>query len=216
VSYRYPVLLDVSDCLAVVVGGGAVGARKAAGLVEAGARRVRIVSPAFHADVPATVERVAERYQAGHLQGARLAFAATDSAEVNSAVVADARRLGIWVNRADVDEDLAGDFTVPAQFRDGPVLVAVSAGGSPALAANIRDEVGRKIDGRWAQLADAMQAIRPRIRASRTLDAARRRSLLKDLSSAEALDAAGSGGAASLWRWAAARYPELQGEPFPA
>lgn len=212
-SYRYPVLLDVSDCLAVVVGGGAVGARKATGLIEAGAGRVRVVSPEFHPDVPSGVERVAERYQVGHLQGARLAFAATASAEVNNAVVADAKRMGIWVNRADVDEDLAGDFTVPAQFRDGPVLVAVSAGGSPSLAANIRDEVGRKIDGRWAQLADAMQVLRPRIRALRTLDVSRRRSLLKDLSSAEALDAA-SNGAASLWQWAAARYPELRSEPF--
>jgi siroheme synthase-like protein len=208
-------LLDVSDCLAVVVGGGAVGARKATGLIDAGARRVRVVSPAFHPDMPAGVERVAGRYQTEHLHGARLVFAATDSADVNGAVVADARRLGIWVNRADADDDLAGDFTLPANLRDGPVLIAVSAGGSPALAATIRDELRGKMDRRWAQLADAMQTLRPRIRAARQLDPVRRRTLLRELASAEALAAVSAGGADGLWRWAAERYPELD-EQSPA
>lgn len=215
-TYRYPVLLDVSDCLAVVVGGGAVGARKAAGLIDAGTRHVRVVSPTFHPDMPSAVERLTEPYQTGHLQGARLAFAATDSAEVNDAVVSDARRMGIWVNRADADDDLAGDFTIPAIFRDDPILLAISAGGSPSLAANIRDELANKIDRRWAQLADAMQTLRPRIRAARQLDPTRRRTLLKELSSAEALAAVSGGGAPALWRWAAQRYPELDSEQSPA
>jgi siroheme synthase-like protein len=211
VSYRYPILLDVSECLAVIVGGGQVAVRKAGGLIDAGARGVRVVSPAFHADMPAGVERVVATYDAGHLAGARLAFAATDSAVVNDAVVRDARAAGIWVNRADVDEEgAAGDFTVPAQLREGSVLVTVSAGGSPLVAAGIRDDVRGKLDRRWARLADAMQVLRPRIRAARGLDAGRRRSLFKELASAEALTIAGSGDDQSLWRWAVARYPELE------
>jgi precorrin-2 dehydrogenase/sirohydrochlorin ferrochelatase len=214
VSYRYPILLDVSACLAVVVGGGAVGVRKVGGLIEAGAGRVRVVAPDFHPDMPtAGVERVAGRYDAQHLDGARLVFAATDSAEVNDAVVRDARRIGAWVNRADVDEELAGDFTVPAQLRQGPVLVTVSAGGSPAIAANVRDELKAHVDERWGRLAEAMQDLRPRIRRAGQLDSTRRRSLLKELSSAEALEVIGGAGddaAQSLWRWAAARYPELE------
>lgn len=200
----------MSECLAVVVGGGAVGARKAGGLIEAGAGRVRVVAPEFHPEMPAAVERVIGRYEAKHLEGARLVFAATDSADVNDAVVRDARRLGIWANRADVDEEVAGDFTLPAQLWQGPVLVTVSAGGSPALAANIRDELRNHLDARWGRLAEAMQELRPRIRESRQLDPVRRRSLLKELASAEALDVIASGDAQTLWQWAARRYPELE------
>src|SRR4051812_47060021 len=97
----YPLMLDVSGRLVVIVGGGAVAARKARGLIEAGATKVRMVSPIFHKDVPAAVESIAERYEARHLKGAGLAFAATDSPETNDAVVGDARRLGILVSRAD-------------------------------------------------------------------------------------------------------------------
>src|SRR5437879_11657828 len=107
-------MLDVTNRLVVIIGGGGVSARKAKGLLDAGATRVRVVSPTFHKDVPAAVERIAERYEARHLEGARLAFAATDSAETNDAVVADARRLGILVCRADVDEGEPGDFSTPA------------------------------------------------------------------------------------------------------
>lgn len=210
-SYRYPVLLDVTDRPSVIVGGGAVAARKAAGLLAAGATGVRVVAPEFHPDMPAGVERVAERYDARHLHGAQLVFAATDSADVNDAVVRDARRMGAWVNRADVDDDLAGDFTVPAQLHHGPaVLVTVSAAGSPALAAAIRDRLRPSMDDAWAKLADALTVLRPRIRACRGLTASRRRALLRDLATDNAMAVLRDGGdAESLWRWASRGYPEL-------
>jgi precorrin-2 dehydrogenase/sirohydrochlorin ferrochelatase len=205
VTYRYPVLLDTTDSLAVIVGGGAVGVRKAAGLIDAGTRQVRVVSPTFHHDMPADVERVTATYKPAHLKGAQLAFAATDSSAVNDAVVRDARRLGIWVNRADADTAHPGNFTLPAQLRDGPVLVTVSTTGSPALAATIRDSI--RLDPRFAKLATALQSLRPRIRAS--LDPARRRTLFQELASQEALAIIATGDETSLWQWAATRYPEL-------
>ena len=87
----YPIELDLSGRTALVVGLGAVGRRKAAGLVEAGARVVG-VDPAAAAE-SAGSRSLAEPYRAGHLAGASLAFAAA-TAEVNRRVVADARRLG--------------------------------------------------------------------------------------------------------------------------
>src|SRR5258706_10473453 len=120
-------MLDVTNRLVVIIGGGGVAARKARGLLDAGATRVRVVSPTFHKDLPAAVERIAERYEARHLEGAGLAFAATDSGETNDAVVADARRLGILVSRADVDEGEPGDFSTPAVVRKGAITVAFSA-----------------------------------------------------------------------------------------
>src|SRR5437763_5927763 len=104
-------MLDVSRMTAVIVGGGGVAARKARGLIEAGCEKIRMVSPTFHQDVPASVERVAARFEAEHLDDASLVFAATDSPEVNDAVIREARRRKIWGCRADTDEDLPGDFT---------------------------------------------------------------------------------------------------------
>jgi siroheme synthase-like protein len=120
----------------VIVGGGRVGARKANGLIAAGATRIRCVSPRFADDFPMAVECIAEMYCERFLEGAALVFAATDRPEVNGAVVRDARRLGILVNRADGDDSNPGDFTVPAKLQDGPVTITASAG-SAALSAEI-------------------------------------------------------------------------------
>src|SRR4051794_24057378 len=103
VPHAYPLMLDVTGRLVVIVGGGAVAVRKVDGLLAAGATRVRVVSPVFHAEMPlddSRVERVAAAYESRHLDGAALVFAATDLPEVNAAVVRDARSRGILVNRA--------------------------------------------------------------------------------------------------------------------
>src|SRR5438874_11292581 len=47
VRCAYPLMLDLRDRLVVIVGGGAVAARKARGLLDAGATRVRVISPTF-------------------------------------------------------------------------------------------------------------------------------------------------------------------------
>src|SRR4051794_25436732 len=91
----YPLLLDVTDRLVVIVGGGAVAVRKANGVLEAGARRVRCVAPEFHPDLPSAVERVPERYEPRHLDGAGLAFACTDLTDVNDVVCRDCRQRGV-------------------------------------------------------------------------------------------------------------------------
>ena len=91
VRHAYPIMLDVTDRLVVIVGGGAVAVRKAAGVIEAGATpgcvRRRRLTPAM----PEAVERVEAPYEPRHLDGAGLVFAATDLPAVNDAVVRDAR-----------------------------------------------------------------------------------------------------------------------------
>jgi precorrin-2 dehydrogenase/sirohydrochlorin ferrochelatase len=205
----YPMMLDVTDRLVVIIGGGRVAARKARGLIDAGARRVRMVSPTFSEDVPAGVEQVVGRYDPKHLEGAGLVFAATDSAEVNDEVVGDARALGLLLNRADGDVKEPGDFATPAVLRKGPVTVAVSTAGSPALAVMIRDELAARFEPRWREMAEAMLKIRPAILAVRLMSAERRRQAFGELASREAMEALSAGGAEAVWRWLIERYPEL-------
>jgi precorrin-2 dehydrogenase/sirohydrochlorin ferrochelatase len=206
-SAAYPLLLDVTGRMIVIIGGGAVAARKARGLLEAGAGRIRCVAPEFCTELPTQIERVEQTYRPEHLDGAALVFAATDSPEINQAVVRDARTRNLLVNRADADEEEPGDFTAPAPLRRGMVTIAVSAG-SPALAALIRDRLNGLFDPRWQQMADAMRQLRPLVKSA-GLDIAARRRIFQELASEEALDAA-AGGSQAVREWLLGRHPELR------
>src|SRR5205814_5161033 len=142
------------------------------------------------ATMPPSVERVEEPYEARHLAGAGLVFAATDLPAVNDAVVRDARARGALVSRADVDEDTYGDFTVPAVWRNGSFTLAVSAGANPALAVLVRDGMLPHWDGLWTVLAQVGGWVRPRLRAP-GIDPATRRVVMRDLASEEAMQAVG-------------------------
>jgi len=200
-------MLDVTDRTAVIIGGGGVAARKARGLLEAGAK-VRCVSPVFSPELPPHIERVQEEYHPRHLDDAFIVFAVTDNPQVNNAVVSDAHAEKLLVNRADVDEDAPGDFVLPASHRAGNVVIAVAAA-SPALSAMIRDKLAQKFDARWQQLATLMIELRPAIIHS-GLEIARRRQIFRDLASDVALDIIGGHGPEGLRRWLLEKYPELQ------
>jgi precorrin-2 dehydrogenase/sirohydrochlorin ferrochelatase len=63
------------------------------------------------------------------------------------------------VNVADAPGE--GDFTLPAVLRRGDLTVAVStAGGSPALAAAVRDRVAELLGGEWAETLAIVAALR--------------------------------------------------------
>jgi siroheme synthase-like protein len=207
VAAAYPLLLDVSERLIVIIGGGAVAARKAAGVIAAGAKKIRVVAPKLTAKMPGGVEHVAASYDASHLNGAGLVFAATNKPDINATIVRDARAVGVLVNRADSDEIDHGDFTVPAVLRQGNLTIAVSAGGAPALAAKVRDCINATLEERWLRLGDVMQTLRPKI-IEKIADAARRRAALTDLASTQAADLASD--EAALKTWLGERYPELK------
>ena len=200
-------MLDMTDRTAVIVGGGGVAARKARGVLEAGAK-VRCVSPVFSQDIPDAVARVTEAYEPRHLDGAFLVFAATDKPEVNRAVVRDAHARQLLVNRADADDDNPGDFVVPASHRAGSIIVTVSAA-SPAFSAMIRDKLAQNFDHRWQLIADVMTDLRPAIVRS-GLEIPRRRQIFRELATDAALDVLGKQGPDGLRRWLLDKYPELQ------
>jgi uroporphyrin-III C-methyltransferase/precorrin-2 dehydrogenase/sirohydrochlorin ferrochelatase len=139
VDQRLPLFLDLRGRRVVVVGAGAVAGRRTARLRAAGAYVV-VVAESLRADVHA--DEVHERsFTAGDLDGAWLALACTDAAEVNAAVAAAARDRRIWCVRADDASE--SDAWLPAAAEVDDVAVAVTAGGDPGRAIALRDTIAR-------------------------------------------------------------------------
>lgn len=160
----YPVGLRLLDRRVVVVGGGQVAHRRVAGLLAARAR-VTVVSPEVTPALEALVEPgsltwVRRRYEAGDLDGAWYAVAATDDPAVNAAVAEEAERGRMFCARAD--DRAASSVWTPAVGRHGDLVVGVHGGGDPQRAIGIRDAV-------VAGLTDGSIADR----AARTPDVAR-------------------------------------------
>jgi uroporphyrin-III C-methyltransferase/precorrin-2 dehydrogenase/sirohydrochlorin ferrochelatase len=134
---RYPLFLDLTGRRVVVVGGGRVAARRLPGLLAAGAR-VLVVAPEIAPDLAAQSADLARRsYEPPDIDGAWLVFACTDDAAVNARVSADAEERGIWCVRAD-DASSSAAWR-PAATAIDDLTVAVSAGGDPGQAAELRD-----------------------------------------------------------------------------
>lgn len=161
----YPVSLVVAGRRCVVVGGGPVAARKAEGLVAAGADVV-VVAPEVDESVRALPVALLERpYRKGDLDGAWLAMAATDDPQTNRDVHDDGEAARVWVNSAD--DPGSCSFTLPAVLRQGPVTVAVSTGGrSPALAAWIKRELSGQLGPEVAVLAQLLSDAREQLQAA--------------------------------------------------
>ena len=125
----------------MVVGGGAVATRKVGKLLQAGAEVV-VVSPEVRPELADMDVEIHDRaYEYGDLEGANLAFTATDSREVNAAVAREAKERGVPINVADRPSE--GDFAVPSTLRRGGLQVAVSTGGaSPTLARQDQERAG--------------------------------------------------------------------------
>jgi siroheme synthase-like protein len=188
----YPIELDLTGRVVVVVGLGAVGRRRVAGLLAAGAR-VEGVDPAPRV-VPDGITLHAEPYRPQHLQGAALVLAAATPA-VNRQVVADARAAGLWVCSASA---AAGDFRVPAVWREGGVLLTVStAGASPALAGALRDRAAAALGPAAAGLAATLAGLRP-LMFARLADPEARRRVLADWADPRWLALFDAGGAEAV------------------
>ena len=163
---QYPVNLIVEGRRCLVVGGGPIAARKAAGLRACGAV-VHVIAAAVGDEVRAVdgVTWEERPFDAGDLAGYRLAVAATDDPQANRAVYEAGERSGVWVNSAD--DPASCSYTLPSVVRRGPLMIAVSTGGhSPALAAWLRRRIEAEIGPEFEVLVELFSEEREVIRSS--------------------------------------------------
>ena len=173
----YPVNLLVAGRRCVVVGGGRIAARKIEALLDSGAD-VHVVALELAPEVREWLDagRVTadERaFEAGDLDGAWLATAATSDPAVNRAVFEAGQARRLWVNAAD-DPDHCS-FTLMSVVRQGDLVVTIGTGGrSPALAAWLKDRLSADLGPEYAVacdlLSEAREALRATGRSSETLD----------------------------------------------
>ena len=165
----FPVNLLVRDRRCLVVGAGRIAARKADGLVAAGAA-VHVVAPDIGADVAAMVAAgrltaEAKPFEPADVEGAWLVVTATDVAEVNQAVFAAGEAAHIWVNSADDPANCS--FTLMSTVRQSDIVVAIGTGGrSPALAKYLREHVQREMGPEYGELLEMLSEAREEIRDS--------------------------------------------------
>lgn len=178
----YPVFLDMRGKCALVVGGGEVACRKAAGLMESGAR-VTVVAKRPTAQMRAWADdglvTLAERaYRPGDAAGMLLVYAATDDARANEAVYAEAEAAGALANV--VDDPAHCRFIVPSVVRRGLLQLAVStSGAAPALAKRLRRDLEERCPQDLAAYVELLADVRALVKERADGGEARRAPLLE-------------------------------------
>ena len=179
----YPLFLDLTGKVCVVVGGGRVADRKVRALLTCGAR-VRVVSLRVCKSIrklseAKRIELLERAYETADLRDATLVFAATNDVLTNGRVSQDARERGIPVNVAD-SPDLC-DFIVPAVIRREPIVIAISTSGTlPMLARRLREEIGRQLSKDHARYTMKVGRLR-KLLMERVGDRKKREKILKKI-----------------------------------
>lgn len=159
----FPIFLRLAGEPVLVVGGGEVAARKVDLLLRASAD-VTVVAPELEPRLAALLQagaiaHVAQEFQPEHLNGMRLAIAATDRNAVNAWVAHQAESRGINVNVVD-DRELSR-FIMPAIIDRSPILAAVTSGGdAPVLTRRLREKLEAFLPHRLGELAKFSGSLR--------------------------------------------------------
>src|ERR1700687_663209 len=144
----YPVFLDLTGQLCIVLGDGKFATEKAGALREAGGD-VQVIS--------------SRDYRPGALAGARLVVDASEDPEINRLSWEEAEAAGILINV--VDRPAQCRFIAPAIVRRDPLLIAISTSGeSPYLASALRARIERWLGREWGPFVALVGNVRRQLR----------------------------------------------------
>jgi uroporphyrin-III C-methyltransferase/precorrin-2 dehydrogenase/sirohydrochlorin ferrochelatase len=144
----YPTALRLLGRAVLVVGGGPVAARRAKGLLDAGAR-VTVVAPVASTALQELADAglltwEQRTYRPSDVDGVWFVQTATGDSAVDAQVSADAEAQRIWCVNAS-DHEASAAWT-PAVAEVDDVKIAVNAGGDPRRAMAVRDAVATALE----------------------------------------------------------------------
>ncbi len=140
----FPLFADLHNRPVLVVGGGAVAARKVNLLLKAKAD-IRIVARKLNPELTALYEReriwwIGKEFNAEQVRSVFLVISATDDEQLNQRVFRVAESLHKLVNV--VDDQAHCSFIFPSVINRHPIQVAISSGGAaPVLARLLREKL---------------------------------------------------------------------------
>ena len=157
-QHPFPIFLDLSGRLCVVLGTGPLAEEKVRSLGAAGAR----------------VRHIPAEPGPDGLEGVFLAISALADSAANQRLFEQAERRGVLFNA--LDDPAQCRFYCPAVHRQGALVVALSTSGHcPALAVRLKDALAKKLGPEYAAFLQLAASVRGRIRHSGLDFAARRR-----------------------------------------
>ncbi|MDF2440677.1 MAG: precorrin-2 dehydrogenase [Abditibacteriota bacterium] len=171
-----PVALNVTGQSTLVVGGGAVAARKVVSLLGCGAH-VTVIAPALNAELEerrAHFHYLERTWQSGDLanNAFALVFACTNHRDINAQISREAKEARVWCSLAD--DAAASDFHSAAEVRRGAICIGITTGGgSPAVSRALKVQIEECIGDEWALLLDMMSERRALLDKSATTQAGR-------------------------------------------
>jgi len=162
-----PLLIDFTDKIVVIFGGGAVGERKAKRFSEKAL--VTVVSSSLtpnlqkmEADgsilfIRKNISELTDGEIFDCLSDAFLAIAATSNSEINKKIVSMAKTAGVLIN----DTEKADEVIIPSFVERGGLLIAVSSGGeSPAVTKYARMKIESVIGDDFEQMIELQNEMR--------------------------------------------------------
>ncbi|MBN1572066.1 MAG: glutamyl-tRNA reductase [Deltaproteobacteria bacterium] len=165
----FPMFIKLKGRKTLVVGGGEVGTRKAAALIESGAD-VTVVSPEVTDRLKRLIDEGKVKYVKGRfkeelLDDVFICVSAVGDDETDSEIERQCRGRGVLVNVVDVPERC--DFYFPSVVSRGDLTIAISSGGvSPAMTKKIRQDMEVIYGPEYEGVIQLMGSIREYLRGA--------------------------------------------------
>jgi uroporphyrin-III C-methyltransferase/precorrin-2 dehydrogenase/sirohydrochlorin ferrochelatase len=165
----FPLFIKLKDQPVLIVGGGSIAWHKT-NMLSRAEPAIKLVAPELEFATRKLLnekgyEHIAREYQPSDLDGVRLVVAATDDAELNGRIAADADQRGILVNAVDMPD--LGNCIFPSIVDRSPMIIAVGSGGrSPVLVRLLRARLETLIPAGYGRLSELVGTLRNKARES--------------------------------------------------
>ena len=160
-----PAFVEAENKIILVVGGGAMAARRAA-MAQIAKAYVTVVSSSLSMEFEdlKDFKHEARNFCPSDLDGVALVFVSDDDKEIETYVSSEAKKRGVLCNVADRQE--LSSFIMPSIIDRSPLVLAISSGGeAPILARMLRSKLEAFVPSGFGRLASFANSYRGRVSA---------------------------------------------------